>query len=138
MVYLSHRNSTWFELLLETLLHPDLGFFLPDESTGQLKINKSSSTTIPDYLNYFKFIGQLHGLAIFHGFLLDPRLVPLFYPSLCGTPDNSREVPDSTDASKQRLWFLDGIYDIIGRRSFVGYSQSEVEQVFGGITILEK
>ncbi|PPQ70291.1 hypothetical protein CVT25_014613 [Psilocybe cyanescens] len=128
----------WLELLLETLLHPDLGFFTSDESTGNLKINKSSSTTIPDHLKYFKFMGQLHGVAIFHGILIDPKLIPLFYPALSRASDNrNNQAADSTDTSKQKLSFLDGFHDIIGRRAFIGYSQYEVEQLFGGMTILE-
>lgn len=71
----------WSELLMERLLNPDLGFFMKDEVTGDLKINPTS-ISIPDHLKYFRFIGQVHGMAIFHRFLIDPKLVPMLYPHL--------------------------------------------------------
>ncbi|KIM45286.1 hypothetical protein M413DRAFT_441968 [Hebeloma cylindrosporum] len=69
----------WLELLLQRLYNPASGFFVRDESTGNLKIDPTSNSKNPDM---FQFIGRIHSLAIFHGFLIDPQLVPLIYPIL--------------------------------------------------------
>lgn len=57
---------------------------MKDKFTGKLGINPTSNS-IPNYLEYFKFVGRIHGLAIFHGFLIDPILVPIFYPVLASS-----------------------------------------------------
>lgn len=75
-----HSTREWLELLLAKALDPDFGLFKVDaRSTGSLKINPTSSA-IPNYLDYFKFLGRIHGISMVHGLLIDPRLVPLFYP----------------------------------------------------------
>ncbi|KAF8904403.1 hypothetical protein CPB84DRAFT_1772952 [Gymnopilus junonius] len=77
----------WLELLLEDLLDPNFGLFVKDNPTSKLlRINPTPSST-PNHLEYFKFLGRIHGLAVFHGFLIDPILVPLFYPVLVSSID---------------------------------------------------
>jgi E3 ubiquitin-protein ligase NEDD4 len=71
----------WFDLLLQRLYNPASGFFLREEGTGNLKINPTSISK-PEHPQIFQFIGRIHSLAIFHGFLIDPQLVPLIYPIL--------------------------------------------------------
>ncbi|KAF4620745.1 hypothetical protein D9613_000495 [Agrocybe pediades] len=75
------RNSVreWLELLLEKLLDPKLKLFTKDSATDRLVIDPNSNM-IPGYLEYFKFIGRIYGMAIFHGLLIDPSLVPIIYP----------------------------------------------------------
>jgi E3 ubiquitin-protein ligase NEDD4 len=65
---------------LQRLYNPASGFFVRDEDTGNLRIDPSSKPDI------FRFIGRIHSLAIFHGFLIDPQLVPLIYPILLSSP----------------------------------------------------
>ncbi|KDR75140.1 hypothetical protein GALMADRAFT_249061 [Galerina marginata CBS 339.88] len=77
----------WFELLLDELFHSDLRFFVKRDSDDNLKINPAS-TSIPNNLEYFKFIGRIHGLAIFHSFLIDPKLLPLFYRMVSQKPES--------------------------------------------------
>lgn len=58
-----------------------------DEGTSNLRIDPTSSSK-PDI---FQFIGRIHSLAIFHGFLIDPQLVPLIYPILLSSPGKSSD-----------------------------------------------
>lgn len=67
----------WFDLVLQTVFSDSTGLFV--EENGSLKINPASSN-VAKHLEYFRFLGRIHSIAIFHGFLIDTRLVPLFYP----------------------------------------------------------
>ncbi|KAF8973048.1 hypothetical protein BDZ97DRAFT_1779019 [Flammula alnicola] len=81
----AHMNVVrdWSNLLLERLFDPASGFFKKDE-TGSLKIDPTSNKK-PQYLEYYKFIGRIHSMAIIHGLLIDPQLVQLLYPVLIST-----------------------------------------------------
>ena len=74
----------WFDLLLEVALEPKTGLFA--EYDGILKIHPDSSN-VPNYLEYFKFIGRIHSIAIRLGFLIDSKFVPLIYPLLTERPE---------------------------------------------------
>jgi len=77
----------WFELLLEVALDPKTGLFAEcDGPEGILKIHPDSSN-VPNYLEYFKFIGRIHSIAIRLGFLIDSKLIPLIYPLLAERPE---------------------------------------------------
>lgn len=87
----SHCNLVtrdWFELLLERLFDPAFGLFKHDE-VRRLQIDPRFMKR-PKYLEYYKFVGRLHSMAILHGFLVDPQLVPLLYPILTcsGRPES--------------------------------------------------
>ena len=71
----------WFDLLLESAFDPGTGLFVTDP-TNRTKINPRTSNCT-DYLECFRFIGRIHGMAILHGFVVDPKLVSLFYPLVC-------------------------------------------------------
>lgn len=77
-------------------------------------------------------------MAIFHGYLVDPRLVSIFYLGLSRGGFYKEDYADSTDTSRQEASFLNGFYDVIDRRALKGYSQVELEQLFGGINTLQK
>ncbi|KAF9529254.1 hypothetical protein CPB83DRAFT_812581 [Crepidotus variabilis] len=80
---LKHSSAAvreWLELVLQTAFDPSTGLFVVGSAkTGSLKINPTSNTIL-NYLETFKFLGRVHGVAILHGFLIDPRLVSLIYP----------------------------------------------------------
>lgn len=84
---LTNSSREWLELLLQRLYNPASGLFVKDEGTGNLRIDPASSSK-PDI---FRFIGRIHSLAIFHGFLIDPQLVPLIYPILLSSPGKSSD-----------------------------------------------
>ncbi|KAF9478799.1 hypothetical protein BDN70DRAFT_921647 [Pholiota conissans] len=70
----------WFELLFNRLFDPAFGLFKHDDM-GRIQIDPKFMKR-PKYLEYYKFVGRLHSMAILHGFLVDPQLVPLIYPIL--------------------------------------------------------
>lgn len=72
-------------MLLQTAFSSDTGLFV--EENGNLEINRASCN-VEKHLEYFRFLGRIHSIAIIHGFLIDTRLVPLFY-SLVGKDSDS-------------------------------------------------
>jgi E3 ubiquitin-protein ligase NEDD4 len=61
------------------IFNPNYGLFEYSKHDEYiLRINPASGIN-PDHLSYFKFIGRIVGLAIFHGRFLDVFLVPSFY-----------------------------------------------------------
>ncbi len=51
--------------------------FLSDDYT--LQINPLSGLANEDHLSYFKFIGRVAGMAVYHGKLLDGKYMQFFY-----------------------------------------------------------
>jgi E3 ubiquitin-protein ligase NEDD4 len=88
----------WFDLLFQTAFSSTAGLFV--EENGILKINPASSN-VPKHLEYFRFLGRIHSIAIIHGFLIDTRLVPLFYPLIGkdSDPDVARLIKDAVKDS---------------------------------------
>ena len=73
---------------MERLLNPDFGLFKRDH-IGRLQIDPRSIKR-PKYLDYYKFVGRVHSMAILHGFLIDTQLVPLLLPVLtCSSKSES-------------------------------------------------
>ena len=66
--------------MFEKAYEPSTSLFVVGSAkTGSLKIDPSSAA-VPKYLEIFKFLGRMHGIAILHGFLIDPRLISLIFP----------------------------------------------------------
>lgn len=65
---------------MQRLFDPDFGLFKRDH-VGRLQIDPRSLKR-PKYLDYYKFVGRVHSMAILHGFLIDTQLVPLLFPVL--------------------------------------------------------
>lgn len=64
----------WFYLLSKEMFNPYYGLFeysAMDNYT--LQINPSSGMCNEDHLSYFKFIGRIAGMAVYHGKLLDGK-----------------------------------------------------------------
>ena len=72
-------SPEWFLLLSDKMFNPSYGLFeysAHDKCT--LQINPSSGVN-PKHLYYFKCIGRVFGLAVFHHRFLDASFVPAFY-----------------------------------------------------------
>ncbi|XP_049877372.1 E3 ubiquitin-protein ligase Nedd-4 isoform X2 [Pectinophora gossypiella] len=70
----------WFFLLSKEMFNPYYGLFeysAMDNYT--LQINPNSGVCNEEHLNYFKFIGRVAGMAIYHGKLLDAFFIRPFY-----------------------------------------------------------
>ncbi|KAJ3375850.1 hypothetical protein GGF31_003055 [Allomyces arbusculus] len=75
-------SREYFLLLSQEIFNPDYGLFEYAESDKRtLKINPKSAIN-PEHLTYFRFIGRVVGLAIFHGFFLDALFVGSFYKTI--------------------------------------------------------
>ncbi|CAA7261756.1 unnamed protein product [Cyclocybe aegerita] len=79
----------WSELILQKVFDPEFGLFI--DSNGTLKISPTSNK-LANHLEYLKFLGRVYVLAILHGFLIDSRMVPIFYP-LVGPKSDISDVP---------------------------------------------
>ncbi|GLV43423.1 Nedd4 [Carabus blaptoides fortunei] len=70
----------WFFLLSKEMFNPYYGLFeysAMDNYT--LQINPFSGLCNEEHLNYFKFIGRIAGMAVYHGKLLDAFFIRPFY-----------------------------------------------------------
>uniref|UniRef100_A0A0A9Z0S7 E3 ubiquitin-protein ligase n=1 Tax=Lygus hesperus TaxID=30085 RepID=A0A0A9Z0S7_LYGHE len=75
----------WFFLLSKEMFNPYYGLFeysAMDNYT--LQINPISGLCNEEHLNYFKFIGRIAGLAVYHGKLLDAFFIRPFYKMMLG------------------------------------------------------
>ncbi|XP_041464657.1 E3 ubiquitin-protein ligase NEDD4-like isoform X1 [Lytechinus variegatus] len=77
----------WFFLLSKEMFNPYYGLFeysAMDNYT--LQINPDSGICNEDHISYFKFIGRVAGMAVFHGKLLDAFFIRPFYKMMAGKP----------------------------------------------------
>ncbi|CAB4044032.1 E3 ubiquitin- ligase NEDD4-like, partial [Paramuricea clavata] len=62
----------WFYLLSKEVFNPYYGLFeYSANDTYTLQINPNSGLCNEEHLKYFKFIGRIAGMAVYHGKLLD-------------------------------------------------------------------
>ena len=99
---LSHEMFNPFYCLFEYSAH----------DTYTLQINPHSDIN-PEHLSYFKFVGRVIGLAVFHQRFLDAYFVPAFYKMILGKKVSVLDM-ESVDADYYRSlqWMLDN--DITG------------------------
>lgn len=77
----------WFYLLSKEVFNPYYGLFEYSASDNYtLQINPNSGMCNEDHLFYFKFIGRLAGMAVYHGKLLDAFFIRPFYKMMLGKP----------------------------------------------------
>ena len=58
-------------------------FEYANKNNYSLQINPASYVN-PDHLHYFKFIGRIAGMAVYHGKLLDGFFIRPFYKMMLG------------------------------------------------------
>ena len=70
----------WFYLLSKEMFNPYYGLFEYSATDNYtLQINPNSGIANEDHLSYFKFIGRVAGMAVYHGKLLDGFFIRPFY-----------------------------------------------------------
>nr|XP_014350264.1 PREDICTED: E3 ubiquitin-protein ligase NEDD4-like isoform X4 [Latimeria chalumnae] len=75
----------WFFLLSKEMFNPYYGLFEYSATDNYtLQINSNSGLCNEDHLSYFKFIGRVAGMAVFHGKLLDGFFIRPFYKMMLG------------------------------------------------------
>ncbi|XP_063919084.1 E3 ubiquitin-protein ligase Nedd-4 isoform X4 [Zophobas morio] len=96
----------WFYLLSKEMFNPYYGLFeysAMDNYT--LQINPYSGLCNEEHLNYFKFIGRVAGMAVYHGKLLDAFFIRPFYKMMLGKSIDLKDM-ESVDSEyyKSLLW----------------------------------
>ncbi|XP_068895847.1 E3 ubiquitin-protein ligase Nedd-4 isoform X1 [Tenebrio molitor] len=96
----------WFYLLSKEMFNPYYGLFeysAMDNYT--LQINPFSGLCNEEHLNYFKFIGRVAGMAVYHGKLLDAFFIRPFYKMMLGKNIDLKDM-ESVDSEyyKSLLW----------------------------------
>uniref|UniRef100_A0AAX7TF11 E3 ubiquitin-protein ligase n=1 Tax=Astatotilapia calliptera TaxID=8154 RepID=A0AAX7TF11_ASTCA len=77
----------WFFLMSKEMFNPYYGLFEYSATDNYtLQINPNSGLCNEDHLTYFKFIGRVAGMAVFHGKLLDAFFIRPFYKMMLGKP----------------------------------------------------
>ena len=85
-------SREWFFLLSHEMFNPSYGLFeYSAHDNYTLQINPASGVN-PEHLDYFKFIGRVLGLAVFHHRFLDAYFVPGFYKVVLGKRVNLKDL----------------------------------------------
>jgi E3 ubiquitin-protein ligase NEDD4 len=85
-------SREWFFLLSHEMFNPSYGLFeYSAHDNYTLQINPASGVN-PEHLDYFKFIGRILGLAVFHHRFLDAYFVPGFYKLVLGKKVNIKDL----------------------------------------------
>lgn len=98
----------WLYLLSKEMFNPSYGLFqYTSTDTYTLQINPNSDIN-PDHLSYFKFIGRVIGLAIYHGHYIDGGFAMHVYKKMTGTQANIDDMEKIDPAFHQSLtWMRD-------------------------------
>jgi len=73
-------SREWFYLVSKEIFNPYYGLFEYSATDNYtLQINPNSGLCNDDHLSYFKFIGRVAGMAVYHGKLLDAFFIRPFY-----------------------------------------------------------
>ncbi|XP_055844658.1 E3 ubiquitin-protein ligase Nedd-4 isoform X1 [Episyrphus balteatus] len=96
----------WFYLLSKEMFNPYYGLFeysAMDNYT--LQINPFSGLCNEEHLNYFKFIGRIAGMAVYHGKLLDAFFIRPFYKMMLQKPIDLKDMESvDTEYYNSLLW----------------------------------
>ncbi|XP_053128499.1 E3 ubiquitin-protein ligase NEDD4 isoform X2 [Hemicordylus capensis] len=77
----------WFFYLSKEMFNPYYGLFEYSATDNYtLQINPNSGLCNEDHLSYFKFIGRVAGMAVYHGKLLDGFFIRPFYKMMLQKP----------------------------------------------------
>ncbi|XP_078540998.1 E3 ubiquitin-protein ligase NEDD4 isoform X2 [Lissotriton helveticus] len=99
----------WFFLISKEMFNPYYGLFEYSATDNYtLQINPNSGLCNEDHLSYFKFIGRVAGMAVYHGKLLDGFFIRPFYKMMLQKPItlNDMESVDSEYCNSLR-WILE-------------------------------
>ena len=108
-------SREWFFLLSHEMFNPSYGLFeYSAHDNYTLQINPASGVN-PEHLDYFKFIGRVLGLAVFHHRFLDAYFVPGFYKMVLGKKVNLKDL-EAVDYElyKGLTWMLCVVNGAIG------------------------
>lgn len=97
----------WFDVLSKEILNPDYALFTQSADGSTFQPNSNSSVN-PDHLNYFRFAGQVMGLALYHQQLLGVYFTRSFYKHILGIPVSYTDVASvDPEYARNLQWILD-------------------------------
>ena len=96
----------WFFLLSKEMFNPYYGLFEYSATDNYtLQINPHSGLCNEEHLNYFKFIGRVAGMAVYHGKLLDAFFIRPFYKMMLGKNISLKDMESvDTEYYNSLLW----------------------------------
>uniref|UniRef100_A0AAY4EJW2 E3 ubiquitin-protein ligase n=1 Tax=Denticeps clupeoides TaxID=299321 RepID=A0AAY4EJW2_9TELE len=108
----------WFFLISKEMFNPYYGLFEYSATDNYtLQINPNSGLCNEDHLSYFKFIGRVAGMAVYHGKLLDAFFIRPFYKMMLQKPitlqDMESVVSSSQACKKLEVWLVFFTYFMI-------------------------
>ncbi|XP_032999391.1 E3 ubiquitin-protein ligase HACE1 isoform X1 [Lacerta agilis] len=104
----------WFDILSNEIVNPDYGLFTQSADGTTFQPNSNSSVN-PDHLNYFRFAGQILGLALNHRQLVNIYFTRSFYKHILGIPVNYQDVASiDPEYGKNLQWILDNDISDLG------------------------
>uniref|UniRef100_UPI00398E5137 E3 ubiquitin-protein ligase HACE1 isoform X2 n=1 Tax=Pristiophorus japonicus TaxID=55135 RepID=UPI00398E5137 len=132
----------WFDILSSEIINPDYALFTQSADGSTFQPNSNSSVN-PDHLNYFRFAGQILGLALYHRQLVNIYFTRSFYKHILGIPVNYQDVASiDPEYAKNLQWILDNDISDLGLEltfsveTDVFGAMEEVPLKPGGISIL--
>ncbi|XP_056135410.1 E3 ubiquitin-protein ligase NEDD4-like [Lampris incognitus] len=99
----------WFFLISKEMFNPYYGLFEYSATDNYtLQINPNSGLCNEDHLSYFKFIGRVAGMAVYHGKLLDAFFIRPFYKMMLQKPITLGDM-ESVDSEyfNSLMWILE-------------------------------
>ncbi|XP_066132284.1 E3 ubiquitin-protein ligase NEDD4 isoform X2 [Saccopteryx bilineata] len=99
----------WFFLISKEMFNPYYGLFEYSATDNYtLQINPNSGLCNEDHLSYFKFIGRVAGMAVYHGKLLDGFFIRPFYKMMLHKPITLQDM-ESVDSEyyNSLRWILE-------------------------------
>ncbi|XP_071766362.1 E3 ubiquitin-protein ligase NEDD4 isoform X1 [Centroberyx gerrardi] len=99
----------WFFLISKEMFNPYYGLFEYSATDNYtLQINPNSGLCNEDHLSYFKFIGRVAGMAVYHGKLLDAFFIRPFYKMMLQKPITLQDM-ESVDSEyfNSLMWILE-------------------------------
>ncbi|KAI9209602.1 uncharacterized protein BJ171DRAFT_3868 [Polychytrium aggregatum] len=125
-------SREYFYLLSHEMFNPSYGLFeYSAHDNYTLQINRNSGIN-PEHLNYFKFIGRVVGLAIFHQRFLDAFFVTSVYKMILQKKCSLKDLESiDPELGKSLQWCLDNPIDGILDFTFsVDYENFGVVETF--------
>uniref|UniRef100_A0A672IMC2 HECT-type E3 ubiquitin transferase n=1 Tax=Salarias fasciatus TaxID=181472 RepID=A0A672IMC2_SALFA len=105
----SEGTREWFFLMSKEMFNPYYGLFEYSATDNYtLQINPNSGLCNEDHLSYFKFIGRVAGMAVYHGKLLDAFFIRPFYKMMLQKPIILQDM-ESVDSEyfNSLMWILE-------------------------------
>lgn len=102
-------SREWFFLLSREMFNPYYGLFEYSATDNYtLQINPFSGVCNEEHLSYFKFIGRVVGMAVYHGKLLDAFFIRPFYKMMLAKSITIRDM-ESVDSEyyNSLLWIME-------------------------------